>query len=121
MGIMILLVDRTGDNIGLTSYTKSHASQLEPYFESTAYALRPLNLEVSRISINNICSKCVVHGIHTSVFGSDVASTIQETYPHLTMCQMPKWLFSPPKCVMKTHFSVVLFCPKTVNIDNFNA
>lgn len=116
-GIKMVLVRRTPQsNLVLTTSPNTPAALVEPYFESLAFALRPLQLDPTRIKINSRWSKFIIHNIPTNLgddltTGNAVASAIMESYPQIALCQIPRWLTTLDKRTMKAQSSMVLSFP----------
>lgn len=115
-GIKMVLVRRTHQSNLVFTSPNTPASLVEPYFETLAFTLRPLQLDPSSIRINSRWSQFIIHNIPTSLeddlaTGQAVASTITEGYVQITLCPIPHWLTTADKRTMKESSSMVLSFP----------
>lgn len=122
MGIKLVHTTRTRKlNLSLLTLINTPASILDPIFESISCTLRPLGLEASTTRVNSPCSKFFLHSVPTHLRNGPqpslpVASTINEAYPMIYICQAPRSLSKPESRASKTQSPMVF--PWSVDLDS---
>lgn len=108
-GIKVVLANRTCRNsFRLTITPQTTAFKVEASYDSIAFVLRPLKLNVNQILTNSVWSKFAIHGITTNITAPEEAWGRKESYPQLTICQAPRWLSLSDAQTIKTHFFMIL-------------